>query len=82
MFVKNCGAAAPFALHVYLGPVGDKDFEMGNVYRGEHSNKGSIRWENNNRLIITSEAETILLMKNYFGVEFSVENPVNGVKVH
>ena len=72
VFIKEGDATMPLMVDVYLGGKGDDIPAFGNVFRGNHSEKAQVVWQDNKHLVITSEAEPFLLMKVYAGVNFEL----------
>ena len=68
VFKTKGDATVPLGVNVYLGGKGDKIPNYGNVFRGTHSEKAQISWVDNKNLIIRTDAEVFLLMKEYAGV--------------
>lgn len=73
VFTRSCGATVGDSVHVYLGSVADKSYELGNVFRGTKSSQCEINWINSSQLKITTDADVVLLMKEYGGVEFIID---------
>jgi hypothetical protein len=72
VFVKKGDATLPQMVDVYLGAKGDEIPAFGNVFRGDHSEKAQVVWLDNKKLVIISDAEPFLLMKEYAGVNFEL----------
>lgn len=72
VFKTKGDATVPLGVNVYLGGKGDKIPNYGNVFRGTHSENAQISWVDNKNLIIRTDAEVFLLMKEYAGVTFEL----------
>lgn len=72
VFIKKGDATLPLMVDVYLGGKGDDIPAFGNVFRGNHSEKAQVVWLDNKKLVIISDAEPFLLMKEYSGVSFEL----------
>lgn len=69
--IKNCGATTPFVVEVYAHPAGEK-FDKGVLaFRGE-GEKIKIGWKGNGSIDIITDAKTVILMKEIWGIDFSL----------
>lgn len=71
-FTRDCGATTAQTVQVYLGAKSDAVPDAGNVFRGTHSGKVTVQWHGDKKLLITTDAETFLLMKEYAGVSIEL----------
>jgi hypothetical protein len=72
VFSRNCGATTSESVHIYMGGIEDSIPDSGNVFRGVHSAKAKVSWLGNSKILISTDAETFLIMKEYAGVEFEL----------
>ncbi len=73
-FVRNCGATVPLSVHVYLGVEDSEVQEVGNVFRGTHTDQIKVQWTAPRTLEITTDAKVFLLMKEYAGISFVLKD--------
>ena len=67
-FSRDCGATTEKSIQVFLGGVDEAVPDVGNIFRGINSDKASLRWEGDGKLMITTPAETFMLVSRFGGV--------------
>lgn len=72
VFKTKGDATVSLGVDVYLGVKGDVIPNYGNVFRGNHSEKAQVSWIDSKNLVIITDADVFLLMKEYAGVTFEL----------
>jgi Family of unknown function (DUF5412) len=72
VFTTNGDATVPFVVNVTITGKGEVVPTSGNIFRGIHSENAKVFWVENKKLVICTDAEVFLLMKEYAGVVFEL----------
>lgn len=72
VFTTKGDATVPLGVDVCLSGKDDVIPARGNVFRGSHSEHAQVFWIDNKNLVISTDAEVFLLMKEYSGVTFEL----------
>ena len=74
VFNMEGNATVPLNVHIFLGGQYETDLSNGgNIFRGIHSEKATVTWTDNKNLIISTDAEDILLMKRFESVNIEMK---------
>jgi Family of unknown function (DUF5412) len=68
-------ATTPFNVHVFLGGHDGDDLSLGgNIFRGVHSEKAVVTWTDNQNLVITTDANDLLLMRRIYDINIHLKS--------